>query len=193
MENTKKAIGIYGYIDELKQKSRTNMIVYVVFAVILFVVAIVLMNTLLNAFTVAAIAMLIPAFQGFKQYMTIKEFSSCSVDEYNKISEHVQGKLYMVLLSDLVFSSTKGEMMLNMAVIYNNNIYGYAPKQRQGVEILEELLTEILSEDNISAKQPVVHETFEEFEEMIMMLAANEPSTQQDVGRIYHQIESYCI
>ena len=33
----------------------------------------------------------------------------------------------------------------------------------------------------------------EEFEEMIMMLAANEPSTQQDVGRIFHHIESYCI
>ena len=46
MENTKKAIGIYGYIDALKQKSRTNMIVYIVFAAILFAVASVLMNTI---------------------------------------------------------------------------------------------------------------------------------------------------
>ena len=99
----------------------------------------------------------------------------------------------MVLLADLVLESTKGEMMLNMAVIYNNNIYGYAPKQRQNVEAIEELLTEILTENNVSNKRPVVHENFEEFEEMIMMLAANEPSTQQDVGRIYHQIESCCL
>ena len=193
MENTKKAIGIYGNIDELKQKSKTNMIVYIVFAAVLFIVPPILMKTMLNAFTVAAAVMLIPAFQGFKQYMRINEFSSCSIDEYKKISEHVQGKLYMVLLADLVFTSRKGEMMLNMAVIYNNNIYGYAPKQRQSVEALEELLAEILSEDNISAKRPVVHENFEDFEEMILMLAANEPSLQQEVGRIYHQIEAYCL
>ena len=193
MENNKKAIGIYGYIDELKQKSRSNMIVYIVFSVTLLIISFVFMKTLFSAFTVASIAMLIPSFQGFKQYMSIKEFSSCHVEEYKKISEHVQGKLYMVLLADLVLESTKGEMMLNMAVIYNNNIYGYAPKQRQNVEAIEELLTEILTENNVSNKRPVVHENFEEFEEMIMMLAANEPSTQQDVGRIYHQIESCCL
>ena len=134
MENNKKAIGIYGYIDELKQKSRSNMIVYILFSAALLVVSFVFMKTLFSAFTVGAAAMLIPSFQGFKQYMAIKEFSSCHVEEYKKISEHVQGKLYMVLLADLVLESTKGEMMLNMAVIYNNNIYGYAPKQRQSVE-----------------------------------------------------------
>lgn len=193
MENNKKAIGIYGYIDELKQKSRSNMIVYILFSAALFVMSFVFMKTLFSAFTVGAVAMLIPSFQGFKQYMAIKEFASCPAEEYKKISEHVQGKLYMVLLADLVFESTKGEMMLNMAVIYNNNIYGYAPKQRQSVEAIEELLTEILTENNVSNKRPVVHESFEEFEEMIMMLVANEPSTQQEVGRIYHQIESCCL
>ena len=193
MEKNKKAIGVYGYIDELKQKSRTNMIIYIVFAAILLVISFVLMDSILNGFSVAGIAMIIPAFQGFKQYLSVKEFSSCSIEEYKKISEVVQGKLYIVLLSDLVFSSTKGEMMLNMAVIYNNNIYGYMPKQRQSIESMEELLKEILTEDNISTKQPVVHDNFEEFEEMIMMLAANEPSVQQEVGRIYHQIESCCL
>ena len=193
MENKKTAIGTYGYIDEMKQKSRTNMIVYFVFAVGLFVVSYLVMKTVLNAFTVAAVAMLIPAFQGWKQYMNISSFNSCPAEEYKKISEIVQGKLFIVLLSDLVLSSTKGEMMLNMAVIYNNNIYGYAPKQHHSVEAIEELLTEILSEENTSLKKPVVHDDFDNFEEMIMMLAANEPSTQQDVGRIYHQIESCCL
>ena len=68
MENKKTAIGTYGYIDEMKQKSRTNMIVYFVFAVGLLVVSYFVMKTVLNAFTVAAVAMLIPAFQGWKQY-----------------------------------------------------------------------------------------------------------------------------
>ena len=193
MENKKTPIGTYGYIDEMKQKSRTNMIVYFVVAVGLFVGSYLLMNTMLNAFTVAAIAMLIPAFQGWKQYMNIRSFNSCSAEEFKKISEIVQGKLFIVLLSDLVLSSTKGEMMLNMAVIYNNNIYGYAPKQNHGVEEIENLLSEILSEEKVSLKKPVVHDNFNDFEEMIMMLAANEPSTQQDVGRIYHQIESCCL
>ena len=193
MENKKIPIGTYGYINEMKQKSRTNMMVYFVFAVGLFVGSYLLMKTILNAFTVAAIAMLIPAFQGWKQYMNICPFNSCSVEEFKKISEIVQGKFFIVLLSDLVLSSTKGEMMLNMAVIYNNNIYGYAPKQNHSVEEIEELLSEILSEEKVLLKKPVVHDDFTNFEEMILMLAANEPSTQQDVGRIYHQIESCCL
>ena len=193
MENKKTPIGTYGYVDELKQKSRTNMIVYFVFAAALLAASFLIMKTMLSAFTVAAIAMIIPAFQGWKQYMNVKEFTSCNQDEYTKISEIVKGKLFIVLLSDLVLSSTKGEMMLNMAVIYNNNIYGYAPKQQHSVEEIEELLTELLTEENISSKKPVVHENFDEFEEMILMLASNEPSGAQDVGRIYHQIASCCL
>lgn len=193
MENKKTPIGTYGYVDELKQKSRTNMIVYFVFAAALLAASFLIMKTMLSAFTVASIAMIIPAFQGWKQYMNVNEFTSCNPDEYTKISEIVKGKLFIVLLSDLVLSSTKGEMMLNMAVIYNNNIYGYAPKQQHSVEEIEELLTELLTEENISSKKPVVHENFDEFEEMILMLASNEPSSAQDVGRIYHQIASCCL
>ena len=44
MENNKKAIGIYGYIDELKQKSRSNMIVYIVFSVTLLIISFVFMK-----------------------------------------------------------------------------------------------------------------------------------------------------
>ena len=193
MENKKTAIGTYGYIDELKKKSKSNMMMYAAFAAVLFALSPVLMKSMVSAFSVAAVVMLIPAFQGFKQYMTMKEFNSCSLGEYTRISEIVKGKLYMVLLSDLVLSGTMGDVMLNMAIIYNNNIYGYAPKQNQELDKIEALLESILSEENISAKKPVVHDKFEDFEEMVMMLAANEPSTQQDVGRIYHQIESYCI
>ena len=187
------AIGTYGYIDELKKKSRSNMIVYFVFAIGLLAASFLIMKTMLSAFTVGAIAMLIPAFQGFKQHMYIKGFNSCPEHEYKKISDLVTGKLYIVLLSDLVLTGPTGDMMLNMAVIYNNNIYGYAPKQNHSAEDIEALLAQMLEEEHISTKKPVVHNDFEEFEDMILLLAANEPSIQQDVGRIYHQIESYCL
>ena len=193
MDNKKMAIGTYGYIDELKKKSKSNMIVYFVFAVGLLAASFLIMKTVLSAFTVAAIAMLIPAFQGFKQHMYISGFSSCPEHEYQKISDLVTGKLYIVLLSDLVLTGSSGDMMLNMAVIYNNNIYGYAPVQKTSVDQIEALLAQILEEAQISTKKPVVHTDFQEFEDMIMLLSANEPSVQQDVGRIYHQIESYCL
>lgn len=193
MQESKLVIGNYGYIDQLKQKSKSSLMIYITFAAVLFVLSPILMGSMLNAFTVAAVVMLVPAFQGFKQYMQIKDFNSCDRKEYDKIAEIVKGKLYMVLLSDLVLSSTSGDMMLNMAIIYNNNIYGYALKQAKSIENIEALLANALAEENISNKKPVVHESFEDFEEMVMMLAANEPSTQQEVGRIYHMIESYCI
>ncbi len=193
MDNKKMAIGTYGYIDELKKKSKSNMIVYFVFAVGLLAASFLIMKTLLSAFTVGAIAMIIPAFQGFKQHMYISGFSNCPEHEYKKISDLVTGKLYIVLLSDLVLTGSSGDMMLNMAVIYNNNIYGYAPEQKTSVDQIEALLAQILEEAQISTKKPVVHTDFQEFEDMIMLLAANEPSVQQDVGRIYHQIESYCL
>ena len=193
MEDSKLAIGTYGYIDKLKQTSRKNMTIYVIFAIILFAVPPIVMKTTFSAFTVAAIVMLIPAFQAFKQYMNLKDFNSCDRKEYDKIAEIAKGKLWIVLLSDLVLSSGTGDMMLNMAVIYNNHIYGYAPKQVKSVENIEALLENILAEENMTHRKPVVHDNFEEFEEMVMMLAANEPSSQQDVGRIYHQIQSYCI
>lgn len=193
MENKQIAIGTYGYIDQKKQKSRTEMGVYFVFAIFLFVVPSLLFKTVMNAFSVAAIVMLIPAFQGVKQYMRVKELNSCPEEEYKKISAIVTGKLYMVLLADLIFDCPGGEKMLNMAIIYNNNIYGYAPKQTTEIEALEKMLADLLEEEKISNKKPVIHDNFEDFEEMVMMLAANEPSAEQEVGRIYHQIQSYCI
>ncbi|WP_405318843.1 hypothetical protein [Frisingicoccus sp.] len=192
MEESKLAVGTYGYIDNLKQTEKKSAIIYAVFTVLLFAVPPLFLKTTFSAFTVAAVVMLIPAFQSFKQYMNLKDFKSCDREEYDKIAEIVKGKLWMVLLSDLVLSSESGDMMLNMAIICNNNIYGYAPAQAKSVENIEALLTNILAEGDISHKKPVVHNSFEEFEEMVMMLAANEPSATQDVGRIYHQIQSYC-
>lgn len=193
MENKTMAIGTYGYIDEKKKKSQTEMKIYFAFAAALLVVPSLLFKTVVNAFSVAAIVMLIPAVQGLKQWTRLKAFESCPENEYKKISEIVTGKLYMVLLTDLILESPSGEKMLNMAVIYNNNIYGYANIPKTDIEVIEQMLAKMLSEENISNKKPVIHDNFEDFEEMVMMLAANEPSTAQEVGRIYHGLQSYCI
>lgn len=99
----------------------------------------------------------------------------------------------MVLAADMVLASESGHMVLNMLVICNGNIYGYAPKQKKSREAIEAYLTNILMEADITHKKPVVHENFEEFEEMIMMLAANEPSAPVDAGTIFVGLKANCM
>ena len=76
-----------------------------------------------------------------------------------------------------------------MDVICNGNIYGYAPKQSKSRDEIEACLTDILSGEN-SYKRPVVHEDFREFEEMVMMLAANELSRPSETHCISERIKA---
>ena len=48
-------------------------------------------------------------------------------------------------------------------------------------------------EEDLIHKKPVVHENFEEFEEMVMMLAANEPSAPVEAGAILSRLKSNCL
>lgn len=54
-------------------------------------------------------------------------------------------------------------------------------------------MTNILNEADMPRKKPVVHDDFEEFEEMVMMLAANEPSVPLDAGNIFACLKSNCM
>lgn len=193
MGETKLIKGTYGYIDRWKKSKLVMIFLWVIFIGALFLIPAVIMGTRYNAFTVAAIVMVLPAARQAVQYFAMMGFHSGRQDEYEKIAALTQGKKWMVLAADMVLASESGHMVLNMLVICNGNIYGYAPKQKKSREAIEAYLTNILMEADITHKKPVVHENFEEFEEMIMMLAANEPSAPVDVGTVFAGLKANCM
>ena len=129
----------------------------------------------------------------FARVKKLYEDQLISREEYEKIASYVEGKSWMVLAADMVLASESGHMVLNMIVICNGNIYGYAPKQKKSREAIEAYLTNLLMETDVTHKKPVVHESFDEFEEMIMMLSANEPSAPMEAGSIFAGLKANCI
>ncbi len=193
MGETKLIKGTYGYIDKWKKSKRMVIALWVIFIGALFLIPAAIMGTRYNAFTVAAIVMVLPAARQAVQYFAMMGFHSGRQDEYEKIAALTEGKTWMVLAADMVLASESGHMVLNMLVICNGNIYGYAPKQKKSREAIEAYLANLLLETDISHKRPVVHESFEEFEEMVMMLAANEPSAPVEAGTIFAGLKANCM
>lgn len=193
MGETKLTKGSYGYIDSWKRTRLITLALWVIFIGALLLIPMMVLGTKYNAFTVAAIVMVLPAARQAVQYMAMAGFHSGSREEYEKIASYVEGKSWMVLAADMVLASESGHMVLNMIVICNGNIYGYAPKQKKSREVIEAYLTNLLMETDVTHKKPVVHENFDEFEEMIMMLSANEPSAPMEAGGIFAGLKANCI
>ena len=185
--------GSYGYIDNWKRTRLITLALWVIFIGALLLIPMMVLGTKYNAFTVAAIVMVLPAARQAVQYISMAGFHSGSREEYEKIASYVEGKSGMVLAADMVLASESGHMVLNMIVICNGNIYGYAPKQKKSREAIEAYLTNLLMETDVTHKKPVVHESFDEFEEMIMMLSANEPSAPMEAGSIFAGLKANCI
>ena len=193
MGETKLTKGSYGYIDNWKRTRLITLALWVIFIGALLLIPMMVLGTKYNAFTVAAIVMVLPAARQAVQYIAMAGFHSGSREEYEKIASYVEGKSWMVLAADMVLASESGHMVLNMIVICNGNIYGYAPKQKKSREAIDSYLTNLLMETDVTHKKPVVHESFDEFEEMIMMLSANEPSAPMEAGSIFAGLKANCI
>ena len=185
--------GTYGYIDAWKRAKLTAIALWVLFIAALLFITSTVLGTRYNACNVAAIGMVLPAARQAVQYFSMMGFHGGRRDEYEKIAALVEERPWIVLAADMVLASESGHMVLNMLVICNGNIYGYAPKQKKDREAIEACLTNILNEADMPRKKPVVHDDFEEFEEMVMMLAANEPSVPLDAGNIFACLKSNCM
>ena len=127
MGETKLTKGSYGYIDNWKRTRLITLALWVIFIGALLLIPMMVLGTKYNAFTVAAIVMVLPAARQAVQYIAMAGFHSGSREEYEKIASYVEGKSWMVLAADMVLASESGHMVLNMIVICNGNIYGYAP------------------------------------------------------------------
>lgn len=193
MEENKRIKGTYGYIDSLKRSKLAAISIWAIFIALLLIIPSIIFKTRYNSFTIAAIVMVLPAARQVVQYLSLLPFHSGNREEYEKIRSLTEGKSWIVLAADMVLASESGHMMLDMLVIYNGNVYGYAPAQKKSREAIEAYLTNILTEEDLIHKKPVVHENFEEFEEMVMMLAANEPSAPVEAGAIFSRLKSNCL
>ena len=193
MEENKRIKGTYGYIDSLKRSKLVAIGIWAIFIALLLIIPSIIFKTRYNSFTHAAIVMVLPAARQVVQYLSLLPFHSGNREEYEKIRSLTEGKSWIVLAADMVLASESGHMMLDMLVIYNGNVYGYAPAQKKSREAIEAYLTNILTEEDLIHKKPVVHENFEEFEEMVMMLAANEPSAPVEAGAIFSRLKSNCL
>lgn len=192
MENAQLVKGTYGYIQCWKSKKMIAIVVWIVFIAALIGIPAFIFHSKYNAFTIAGIVMVLPAARQVVQYIAMIPFSTGDSEMYQRVVSQVDGKDWMLLLSDLVIASESGHMLLNMALICNGNIYGYAPKQKKEREKIEAYLRNILSEEE-SVKRVVIHEDFQEFEEMVMMLAANEPSQPVNGHCIAESLKALCI
>lgn len=193
MEENKRIKGTYGYIDNLKRSKLLAIGIWAIFIALLLIIPSIIFKTRYNSFTIAAIVMVLPAARQVVQYLSLLPFHSGNQQEYEKIRSLTEGKSWIVLAADMVLASESGHMMLDMLVIYNGNVYGYAHAQKKSREAIEAYLTNILMEEDLIHKKPVVHETFEEFEEMVMMLSANEPSAPAEAGAIFSRLKSNCL
>lgn len=193
MEENKRIKGTYGYIDSLKRSKLVAIGIWAIFIALLLIIPSIIFKTRYNSFTIAAIVMVLPAARQVVQYLSLLPFHSGNREEYEKIRSLTEGKSWIVLAADMVLASESGHMMLDMLVIYNGNVYGYAPDQKKSREAIEAYLTNILTEEDLIHKKPVVHENFEEFEEMVMMLSANEPSAPVEAGAIFSRLKSNCL
>ena len=193
MEENKRIKGTYGYIDSLKRSKLVAIGIWAIFIALLLIIPSIIFKTRYNSFTIAAIVMVLPAARQVVQYLSLLPFHSGNREEYEKIRSLTEGKSWIVLAADMVLASESGHMMLDMLFIYNGNVYGYAPAQKKSREAIEAYLTNILTEEDLIHKKPVVHENFEEFEEMVMMLAANEPSAPVEAGAIFSRLKSNCL
>lgn len=189
MKDSKLEKGTWGYIEQWKKKTFTMIILWALFIAAFIGIPELVFHSRYNAFTIAGIVMVLPAARQVVQCISMMKFHSGSKEEYAVIEEMVRGKDWLLLLADLVVAGEAGHMVLNMAVICNGNIYGYGPEQNRSREEIEACLTDILSEENCY-KHPVVLEDFREFEEMVMMLAANEPSRPAEVHCIAERLKA---
>ncbi|MDD3222931.1 MAG: hypothetical protein EOM34_09465 [Clostridia bacterium] len=192
MENAQLVKGTYGYIQCWKQKKLIAIGVWAVFIAGMIGIPALVFHSRYNAFTIAGIVMVLPAARQIVQYIAMSGFSTGNREEYEAVESRVEGKEWLILLSDMVLSSETGHMVLNMIIVCNGNIYGYAPKQKKDREAIEAYLANVLSEED-SHKRPVVHEDFREFEEMAIMLAANEPSQPMEGHCIAERLKALCL
>ena len=84
--------GSYGYIDNWKRTRLITLVLWVIFIGALLLIPMMVLGTKYNAFTVAAIVMVLPAARQAVQYIAMAGFRSGSREEYEKIASYVEGK-----------------------------------------------------------------------------------------------------
>ena len=192
MERAQLDKGSYGYIERWKRKKLITIGVWAAFIVLMIGIPALVFHSRYNAFTIAGIVMVLPAARHVATYIAMAKFKSGSEKAYETIVQRVGISKGMILLADLILASETGHMVLDMVIISNGNIYGYAPSQKKTVENIEAALANVLA-DSDSHKHPLVNENFQEFEDMVIMLSANQSEVTEADEAIRDRLLTACI
>lgn len=98
--------------------------------------------------------------------------------EYEKIKAVTDEKEWMTLLADLFMKTADGDMTLWLTVVTGGNIYMYVPEQTMKSDEIEAAVIAMINDPQ--KRRIYAYESFDEFEDMIMMLAANRPMKKED-------------
>lgn len=133
---------------------------------------------LLLVWILAAI-FVIPVIQSSKARKVLMTLQDVGNYEYEKIREITSEKEWLTLLADLFIKTPKGYMTLWLTVIAGGNIYMYVPAQAMNTEEIEENVQAFIAE-KAEKRRIYAYDSFDDFEDMIMMLAANRPMKKDD-------------
>lgn len=122
---------------------------------------------------------LVPVIKSSKALKALKTLQDVGNYEYEKLAESISEKEWLTLLTDLFIKTPKGYMTLWLTVIAGGNIYMYVPTQAMNKEEIEETVKNLISEKT-ETRRIYAYDSFDDFEDMIMMLAANKPMKKED-------------
>lgn len=133
--------GTYGYIQ--KKKAFQAILAFGLFALaltIFFVGSYLNKGQKNNIFSIIAVLVVLPAAEAFVHFIVVAPYKTVERKKYDKINELITKD--MILLTDLVITSSKKIMNLNFLIIIEDNVIGVVGRPNQNIIYIENYLTE---------------------------------------------------
>ena len=146
--------GTFEYVKKNKRKYILLILLMLVVAVAMFITGL-LVNKFnkANLLTVLAVLMVLPIAKFLTIYIVLFPYKSVSKERYDNIKNRVSENI--ILLTDMVITSTQKSMNLDFIIITDNQVLCLLGKAKQDVKYIEEYLTKTLGTsraDNFTVK-----------------------------------------
>lgn len=171
-ENNKNTInkGDYNYLKKNKIIHLSISFVLIFITMIIFYTGYFKYGNTKNVFTVLAAVSVIPMAKFIVGYIVIAKYKSITDMEYSDLNETIESEL----LYDLIISSADKVYNARVTIVRDNSVYLYIPEQRTSKNVIEKYIRTFL-ETECKVTTVRVFNTLEEFKNMAVKLAKNEP------------------
>ncbi len=109
----------------------------------------------------------------------LKDLQGVGQYQYDQIKQIAAEKEWMTLLVDVFIMKKNEQMTLWLTVVTGGNVYMYVPEQNLSSEEIEAEVAGLIGDEN-GKRRIYAYENFDEYEDMIRMLAANKPMKKED-------------